>query len=100
MMRNFQLAITMLLSVMCAHAQSISDSKSNQLTASANVSTASTTAVAKYAVSETPEQARRQVMQTLNLYRGYSVSIDDNSELEQPASNDKKDFTNARNRQY
>jgi hypothetical protein len=93
MMRNFQLAIPMMLSVMCVNAQSNSDNKSNNLTASANITTASTASVAKYAVSETPEQARKQVMQALNLYRGYSVSVDDSSEPEQPTSTDKKDFS-------
>ncbi len=68
-MRNLQFAITLLLSPLCLNAQMMTQVDVSKSTTPTNVY--------KKAVNETPEQARIQLMSSLNLYRGYSVSVDD-----------------------
>ncbi len=73
-MRNLQFAITLLMTPLCLNAQMMTQADVSKSTASTNASIYGST---KKAVNETPEQARIQLMSSLNLYRGYSVSVED-----------------------
>lgn len=72
-MRNLQLAFALFMSPLCVDGQIMSQSETSQPTAAVAVSAATY----KKGANETPEQARLQVMTSLNLYRGYSVVVDD-----------------------
>lgn len=92
-MRNLQFAITLLISPLCLNAQMMTQADVSKSTTSTNVYGTS-----KKAVNETPEQARIQLMSSLNLYRGYSVSVDDvkagetNESEDNVTSEDKSNF--------
>ncbi len=94
MMRNLQFAITLMMTPLCVKAQLMTQADNKM--ASANNS-ASAYSSPKKGVNETPEQARTQLMSSLNLFRGFSVSIDDakaseNTEEETTSTEDKANF--------
>lgn len=94
-MRNLQFVITLLIFPLCVNAQLMTQVDANKIAVS---NTGSSHSSSKKAVNETPEQARIQLMSSLNLYRGYSVSVDDskindlNQQEESAASDDKANF--------
>lgn len=94
-MRNLQFVITLLFFPLCVNAQMMTQVDANKIAAS---NTGTSHSSSRKAVNETPEQARIQLMSSLNLYRGYSVSVDDtkindlNEQEESASSDDKANF--------
>jgi hypothetical protein len=90
MMRNLQLALAFALSPLFVQAQSLAASETkpfNTPTTPANNTTHSP-------VYETPEQARVLLMTSFNLYRGFSISVEDGSpeKEDKTIQEEKKDF--------
>lgn len=74
MMRNLQFAIALTMSPLCVKAQLMTQADSKVTSTTNSVSTYNSP---KKGVNETPEQARTQLMSSLNLFRGYSISVED-----------------------
>jgi hypothetical protein len=88
-MRTLHAALALVLLPLCINAQTLatSDGKHNFTPATSNNK-------ANTPVYETPEQARLLLMSSFNLYRGFSISIDESKEEEEnkPIEENKLEF--------
>ena len=92
LMKNLHIAIALLVTPICAQAQLMTqvDNKLSGTAAAVSVSV-------KKNNNETPEQARTQLMSSMNLYRGYTVSVEEiknneTNEKEETSTEDKANF--------
>ena len=88
-MRNLHVALALVLMPLIVSAQSLATSDSKNSIVSTTVNS-----LAKTPVYETPEQARMLLMSSFNLYRGFSISIEEPTadQGEKTTEEDKKDF--------
>ena len=88
-MRNLHVAWALVISPLFATAQTMATSDSKPSAVSTTYSNSS-----KSPVYETPEQARLLLMSSFNMYRGFSVSIEEptSDQGEKTIEEDKKDF--------
>ena len=84
-MRNLRLALAFALSPLLVVAQTLATSESKH-----NFTPTTTNSSTKTPVYETPEQARLLLMSSFNLYRGFSISIEESKEDDNKSIEEKR----------